>query len=239
MENNNHQPGNKINQQEDKVIKTISEEAGKVAKTEKSLLKNPWIKIIAVIALVAILAAGFIYWQSSSTRIVIDTSMVSAPLIDLSPTMPGQLEQVYVNEGDLVSANTAVAKVGNEIIQTKISGEIVSIQNNIGKTFNPGQAVVSMIDPQALRVVGTIDENKGLDKIHVGQLANFTVDTFGSKTYQGVVDEVSPTSRQTGVVFNISDQRPTQQFDIKVRFDSQQYPELKNGMSAKLTIFIK
>ena len=51
----------------------------------------------------------------------------------------------------------------------------------IGKTFNPGQAVVSMIDPAQLRVVGTIDENKGLNEIHVGQLASFTVDAFGSK----------------------------------------------------------
>jgi hypothetical protein len=96
-----------------------------------------------------------------------------------------------------------------------------------------------MIDPSQLRIVGTIDENKGLNKIRVGQLASFTVDAFGSKTYNGVVDEVSPSSRQTDVVFNISDSRPVNQFNIKVRFDQNSYPELKNGMSAKLTIFTK
>jgi multidrug resistance efflux pump len=88
-------------------------------------------------------------------------------------------------------------------------------------------------------VVGTIDENKGLSDIHVGQMASFTVDAFGSKQYSGVVDEISPTSNQTDVVFNISDQRETQQFNVKVRFYQQKYPELKNGMSAKLTIFTK
>jgi multidrug resistance efflux pump len=96
-----------------------------------------------------------------------------------------------------------------------------------------------MIDPTQLRVVGTIDEDKGLSEIHVGQLGTFTADAFGSKQYQGVVDEVDPSANQQDVVFNISDSREEQQFDVKVRFDTGQYPELKNGMSAKLTIFTK
>jgi multidrug resistance efflux pump len=96
-----------------------------------------------------------------------------------------------------------------------------------------------MVDPTQLRVVGTIDENKGLDRIRVGQPATFTVDAFGSKQYVGIVDEISPTANSSDVVFNISNERETQQFNVKVRFDHTQYPELKNGMSAKLTIFIK
>ena len=224
---------------EDKIVKAVENTEEKVEKTERSLLQNKWVRSSAAIALVLVIAGGYLYWQSSSTRIGIDTSLISAPLIELSPTTAGQLTQTYVNEGDVVAANTPVAQVGNEIIKTKIAGEIVTVQTDIGKTFNPGQAVVTMIDPGALRVVGTIDENKGLSKIQVGQLANFTVDAFGSKVYNGVVDEVDPTSNQTDVVFNISDQREIQQFDVKVRFNAAEYPELKNGMSAKLTIFTK
>ena len=217
---------------EDKIVKAVENTEEKVEKTERSLLQNKWVRSSAAIALVLVIAGGYLYWQSSSTRIGIDTSLISAPLIELSPTTAGQLTQTYVNEGDVVAANTPVAQVGNEIIKTKIAGDI-------GKTFNPGQAVVTMIDPGALRVVGTIDENKGLSKIQVGQLANFTVDAFGSKVYNGVVDEVDPTSNQSDVVFNISDQREIQLFDVKVRFNAAEYPELKNGMSAKLTIFTK
>jgi hypothetical protein len=51
------------------------------------------------------------------------------------------------------------------------------------------------------------------------------------------VDEVSPTSRQSDVVFNISSQRQEQEFNIKIRFDVNKYPELKNGMSAKSWIY--
>lgn len=211
----------------------------KPAAKKPGILQNPWVKTGGLIAAVAIVAAGFLYWQSSSTRIKIDTSMVLAPQIDLSPSAPGQLMQTYVNVGDSILANTPVAEVGTEILTSKTAGLVVAVQKDTGKNFNPGQPVVSMIDPNELRVVGTIDENKGLSQIKVGQLANFTVDAFGSKTYEGVVDEVSPSANSTGALFNISDQRPTQQFDVKVRFDSTKYPELKNGMSAKLTIFTK
>lgn len=230
---------NSLKQAEEKIEKTLKQTEEKIVQAEKSILKNKWVQSGGVVALVIVICGGFLYWQMSSTRVSIDKSLLSSPLIGLSPTAAGQLNETYVNEGDTVAANTAVAKVGDEIIKTKIAGQIVSIQKDIGKMVSPGQSVVTMIDPTELRVVGTIDENKGLDKIHVGQLANFTVDAFGSKTYSGVVDEVSSTAHATDVVFNISDNRATQQFDIKVRFDQSTYQELKNGMSAKLTIFTK
>ncbi len=71
----------------------------------------------------------------------------------------------------------------------------------------------------------------------VGDPAAFTVDAFGSNRYQGIVDEVSPTSRASDVVFDISSQRPTNEFDVKVRFDPTKYPELKNGMSARIWVY--
>lgn len=216
-----------------------SQTAPEQPKAKKNVLQNKWVQSAGLIAAVLIIAGGFLYWQSSSTRVGIDNSLVSAPTIALAPTTAGTLNQIYVNAGDIVPANKVVAQVGNELIKTKVAGLIVSEQNDTGKIFTPGQAVVNMIDPSELRVVGTIEENKGLSKIQVGQKATFTVDAFGSKQYTGIVDEVSPTANQSSVVFNISDQRATQDFDVKVRFNPSDYPELKNGMSAKLTIFTK
>ena len=126
-------------------------------------------------------------------------------------------------------------------MKAKADGQIVSIDQNIGEFENAitGQAMVAtMIDPTQLRVVGYLDENKGLADVAVGDPATFTVDAFGGKQYQGIVDEVSPTSRASDVVFNISDQRPTNQFDVYVRFDPAKYPELKNGMSARIWVQI-
>jgi multidrug resistance efflux pump len=88
-----------------------------------------------------------------------------------------------------------------------------------------------MIDPHELRVVARIDEDKGLSDIHIGEHVVFTVDTFGGKEYEGVVDEISPTAHSGDIVFSISDKRATQQFDVKIRFNTDTYSELTNGMS--------
>lgn len=228
-----------LKEEEEKLEQEAIKLEKKIVETEKKIWHNKWVQSSAIVALVLIATSGLLYWQMASTRVKIDNSLVSAPTIDLSASASGILQEIYVKEGDTVAANTAVAKVGDDLIKTTVGGVIVAVQNDIGKNFNAGQSVVTMIDPKELRIVGTIEENKGLSKIKVGQLASFTVDAFGSKNYVGVVDEISSTSHQSGVVFNISDQRATQTFDIKVRFNIDKYPELKNGMSAKLTIFTK
>jgi len=146
------------------------------------------------------------------------------------------LEEILVNVGDNVPANTVVARVGNELIKTKVAGVITSTQSDTGKLFNRSETVVSMFDPNELRVIGRIDEDKGLSDVRVGQEVEFTIDAYGSKKYAGIVDEISPVSREGDVVFNISDKREVKQFDVKVRFDINKYPELKNGMSAKMSI---
>ena len=186
----------------------------------------------------AILIAGVTtaYFLYTGRDVAIDTATISAPLISLAPESSGRLNTIYVNEGDDLPANTPVALVGTEVVETKVAGLIVKVNDTVGAQITAGTPVATMVDPSSLRVVGKIDENKGLAQIKVGDPATFTVDAFGPKTYQGIVDEVAPTSAQADVVFNISDQRPTNQFDVYVRFDPNAYPELKNGMSARVWV---
>lgn len=208
-------------------------------KTEEkvSLLKRPVVQSIIGIVIVFVLLGGFIFWQSTRNTISIEDSYVQAPIINLSPDTAGTLNALYVSEGQTVAANTPIALVGTDIVDSKESGLIITTQNTVGQFFAPGQTIVSMIHPEDLEVVGTIDENKGLDEIHPGQKATFTVDAFGSKKYVGVVDSVGSTADDTGVLFSISDKRPTETFDVKVKYDVAAYPELKNGMSAKITVY--
>ena len=195
--------------------------------------------VIGAIVIIGGVGAGLYYYVSSKT-IYIDLSQIQAPLINLSPTNSGVLQAMYVNPGDVVTANEPIALVGNQVVEAQTAGEIITTNKNIGQYMNTmtGQGTVAtMIDPTQLRVVGNLDENKGLNNIQVGDSATFTVDAFGGQTFKGVVDEVAPTSNQSDVVFNISDQRPTNQFAVYVRFDPTQYPQLKNGMSAKIWVY--
>lgn len=192
--------------------------------------------IIGASAALAILIGSVGYAAYAKGRISVDKAEISAPLIALSPQGSGTLEELDVHEGDVVPANFVVARVGTELVKTSVAGRIVAANADIGKLVNRGEAVVTMIDPDALRVVARVAEDKGLEDIRVGQTARFTVDAFGSKAFTGIVDEVSATSRASGIAFSISDKRETKEFEVKIRFNVDRYPELKNGMSAKAVI---
>ncbi len=222
-----------ILKQEKVILDEIKKEEGMI----KRLQKNVWFSTILMSILIVGGALGFLYWRVSMSRIFTDKAIISAPMINLAPQNSGILQEVFVNEGDQIGVNTVVARVGDELIKSKSAGIISTVQINTGKLYNRGEAVIDMYDPNELHVVGSIEEDQGLSQISIGQRTIFTVDAFGSKEYEGVVDEISPTSRQGDIVFNISDKRPTQEFDIKVRFDIEKYPELKNGMSARLWIY--
>jgi len=219
--------------EEKEILKEIKKEEKKLLGLEKKFLTA----LLGTIILSAALAGGFMYWRLSQNRIYIEKSQIFATAINLSPKSSGVLEEVYVNEGDQVLSDTVVARVGNELIKTKVNGKITFVNKNFGTMVGPGVAVVSMIDSGELRVVGRAEEDKGLQYISVGQQAMFTVDAFSGKKFFGTVDEISPVSHDSDVVFNISNKREVKQFDVKVRFDTALYPELKSGMSAKIWIY--
>ena len=228
------------NQEEKAILKEEEKLIAEVKKEEKllrRLIKDVRVVIAILVIVAAAIAVGIFIFMNAQNRIKIDNSQITAASIDLAPTAGGALEAVYVNEGDRINADTVVARVGNELIKSKIAGTVIMAREDIGKLVVPGEKVVSMIDPADLRVVGRLAEDKGLQNVSVGERATFTVDAFGGRVFNGIVDEVSPTSRADDVVFSISDKRQEQEFNIKVRFDVSAYPELKNGMSAKLTIY--
>jgi len=207
--------------------------------SKKNIFSKPWVQSIIGVVVIAIIFIGVLVIKSLASHVSIEDSSISAPIIAIGPQSEGILQEVDVKAGDTVTAGEQVAQVGSEVLLAQIPGLVVDVQNTPGQVIEPGTAVVSMIDPTQLRVVGTIDENKGLSKIAVGDPATFTVDAFKGKTYTGVVDSIAPTSDTSEVVFSISDERPVEKFDVKVKFDVAAHPEFKNGMSAKLKIFIK
>ena len=196
------------------------------------------LKILLMTALTLLVVSGSYYWAIKEGRIFIDNALVNAPIITITPTTSGRLMEVDAKEGKYIRKGDILAVVGSEAIRSTIDGLVIMVNSQTGGSFGPQTTVAQLIDPSQMRIVGTIDENKGLSKIEVGQVASFTVDAFPGLTFWGLVDEISPTAKQTQLSFSISSERPIQQFQIYVRFPATKYPQLKNGMSAKLTIFV-
>lgn len=206
---------------------------------KETIFKKPWMQSLIAVVVIFGALAGFLYWQLKSGTVRIDDSVLDAPVVNLSPLAGGTLNALYVKPGDTVAAGAEIALVGTTVVSTKEAGIVSSTPGALGGYYAPGTAVASVVVYADMKVVGTIAENKGLRDIAVGQRATFIVDAFPGKTYAGIVDEIAPSAVVNSVVFSISDTRPTQKFEVKVRFDESAYPELKNGMSAKITVHTK
>ena len=192
--------------------------------------------------LLVILAAagGILYWNDLQSKVYVENSQITAPVISINPENPGIISELDVSVGDQVRKDQVLAKVGDESLLAKTSGVITWVENTPGQLVNPAldpRPVISMIDPRELRVTGRVQEDKGLKDIAPGQRVEFTVDAFPSVQYQGTVEKVAPSSRVGDIVFSISDKRQEQEFDVTVLYDVNAYPELKNGMSAKMWIY--
>ena len=179
---------------------------------------------------------GFRYWQDVSSKVFIETSEIYAPVTSLGPDSSGILREVYVKEGDHVTAGQPLFNVSGRITTSMTPGIITSVQNTPGQMETPQSVVVKLYDPAGLRVIGHLQEDQGLSDVRIGQKVLFTLDAYTGKQYQGAVDTISPISDTASVVFSISDARQEKQFDVNVAFDINAYPEIKNGMSAKMWV---
>jgi len=203
----------------------------------QTIKQHPLLADAVFLLLLGALIGGYLYWQDLQGKIYIEKAEINAPIISLAPQTPGQIDKFFVKEGDMVSQSQKLVKVGDEIITARTSGMIIWIKNNPGQLASPQEPVVKMIDPREFRLIGRLQEDKGLSEVKPMQKVIFTVDAFGSKQYEGIVESVGTTARTSDIMFSISDKREEREFDVTVLFDTKAYSELKNGMSAKMWIY--
>jgi multidrug resistance efflux pump len=205
-----------------------------------SLFKNPkFLKITGGVLVLALLVGAYIFFQKTTSRVFIDNSLIQSPVITISPSASGKVQEIDVKEGQLVQNGDTLAIVGSETLRADTDGLVISAPDLTGSIVTPATALIQMIRPVNLRVVGTIDENKGLNDIRVGQVVSFTVDALPGNTYWGYVDEISPSAVAPTFSFSTSTERTTQQFTVDAKFDAASFPAIKNGMSAKMVVYTK
>lgn len=202
--------------------------------------KDPkFLKIFGGIVAVIIIVVLYVVFEETTNRVFIDNSIIQAPVITVTPAISGTVQEMDVKEGQKVEAGDTLAVVDSDMIRTDTDGLIISAPDLTGSNVNQETQLVQMIRPVNMRVAGTIDENKGLNEVKVGQVASFTVDALPGQTFWGYVDEISPSANTSTFSFSTSTERSTQQFTVYARFDTAAYPQIKNGMSAKMVVYTK
>lgn len=201
-------------------------------------IRNPKVlRILVAIIIVIVASSAFAFLALKMGRVAIDNSLVADPISSIASATPGTLQETDVYDNQLIQKGDPIAVVNGQTIYAQTSGLVIMANTQLGSIVGPQNPVAQIIDPSQMRIAGTIDENKGLSDIKVGQVVAFTVDALPGKTFWGYVDEISPSAKQTQVTFSISSERPTQQFVVYAKFNAQAYPAIKNGMSAKMTVF--
>ncbi len=207
-------------------------------KKENFLFKNRnFFRVGGIIILLVLIIGLYILYQVRTNRVFIDNSLIQAPVITVSPSTAGKVQEMDVKEGQTVQLGDTLAVVGSETLRADTDGLVISASDLTGSTVSPQTQLIQMIRPVNLRVTGSIDENKGLTNIRVGQVVSFTVDALPGKTFWGYVDEISPSANAQVFSFSTSTERPTQQFTVYAKFNSSLYPAIKNGMSAKMVVY--
>lgn len=194
-------------------------------------------RIFGISVLIVIVITSYVLYQKTTGRIFIDKSQIQAPVITVSPSTSGKVLEMRVKEGQTVQNGDTLAIVGSETLRADTDGIIISASDLTGSSVTPAAQLIQMIRPVNMRIIGTIDENKGLNQIKVGQAVSFTVDAVPGKTFWGYIDEIAPSANAQVFSFSTSTERPTQQFTVYAKFDTSANPLIKNGMSAKMTIY--
>lgn len=200
--------------------------------------RNFW-RISGIVCVLVLLIGGYVLYQKTTGRVMIDNSLIQAPVITISPSSQGKVLEIDVHEGQTVQNGDTLAVVGSETLRADTDGLIISAADLTGSTVSQQTQLIQMIRPVNLRVTGTIDENKGLNAIKVGQVVSFTIDALPKTRYWGYVDEISPSAKTSAFSFSTSTERATQRFTVYAQFDSAKYPDIKNGMSAKMVVYTR
>lgn len=195
--------------------------------------------VVGIASLLLVAIGTYLYIVMTLGRVHIDNSLIQAPVITISPSSTGKVLEMDVKQGQTVQNGDTLAVVGSETLRADTDGLVISASDVTGSTINPQTQLIQMIRPTSMRVAGNIDENKGLSDIKVGQVVSFTIDALPGKTYWGYIDEIAASANSSAFSFSTSTERPTQQFTVYAKFDTDDNPVIKNGMSTKMVVYTK
>jgi HlyD family secretion protein len=124
--------------------------------------------------------------------------------------------------------------LGYTTLDAPFSGVILTRQAELGEVMQPGTPVVTMADLDHVWLRGYIDETD-LGRVHWGQPATVTTDTYPGKQYRGHVTFIASDAEFTPKSVETHKERVTLVYRIKIDVDNSNH-ELKPGMPADATI---
>ena len=147
-------------------------------------------------------------------------------------------EDIDIARANLVQANAdlGLSRIDESYttLHAPTSGVITVRQAELGEVVSPGSPVVTLADLDHIWLRAYIAETD-LGKIHWGQDATITTDTYLGKQYHGRISFISPDAEFTPKSVQTYTERVTLVYRIKIDIDNPNH-ELKPGMPADAKI---
>jgi HlyD family secretion protein len=145
------------------------------------------------------------------------------------------IAQANLNEA---SANLGLSRVNLDytVLHAPSTGVITVRQAELGEVVEPGTPVVTLADLDHIWLRAYIAETD-LGRIHWGQDATITTDTYPGKQYRGRISFIAPDAEFTPKSVQTYQERVTLVYRIKIDIDNPTH-ELKPGMPADARIVL-
>ncbi len=180
-------------------------------------------------------------WDDASTRFdIAQAQYVSAKENFAKIKNIARPEEIAQAKANYEKAEAAVGLIQKSIrdsyIISPINGFIVKKFVEEGETVSMMSSLVKVADLSSMKLSIYVSETD-LGKVKLGQKAEVTVDAFKNKTYNGVVEYISPEAEFTPKNIQTKDERTKLVFEVKIRVSNPNF-ELKSGMPADAKIIL-
>jgi RND family efflux transporter MFP subunit len=126
------------------------------------------------------------------------------------------------------SRDDARVKKDYSVIKTPFGGVVSKKYTEVGELLLPGKQIVTIVDPDRIYVLATIDE-VDVGRLRLGLPVSITVDAFAGERFEGFIRRISPIVS--------GGKLETRTADVWIYFSTKD-ARIKPGMSADIEILI-
>lgn len=186
------------------------------------------------------LAGYYLVWPmlSKDGELVVSGS-IEATEVKIASEFGGRVEEVYVSEGQRVTANNVVLSVklnnatrssSRERVLALIDGVVLYRSVEPGEVAAPGAPLITVGDLDHMTLTVYVPEDR-YGQIMLGESYPVTVDSFPSEVFTGTVSHIADRAEFTPRNVQTTDSRRTTVFAIKLDLAPSE-GKLKPGMPA-------
>ncbi|HJV46491.1 MAG TPA: efflux RND transporter periplasmic adaptor subunit [Bacillota bacterium] len=209
--------------------------------------------IILILMIVVGGGIGYYYWYQGSHYVSTEDARIDGDTYRVMPRISGKLTSLQMKEGETVLADQIVGQqdtvnlttglLDNANLRAPITGTVMKTLAKEGEVVSPGQPIALVVDKSHLYVSANIEETN-INRIKLGEVVEFTIDSFPGHTLYGKVTEIgngtnSSFSLLPAVNTSGNFTKVTQRIQIKMSIDDQQGLALSPGMNVFLKIHVK